>query len=351
MQKLQTMLSEDCFRESYQKRLIKSDNKEKDNKGVDHYVETNIKINAVNIMNIGVYLSIVAGTLVAAGFSYFYGHKHPHFSSAAFMFTLSSILYSYALRLNVGPQLDFNFRIMVICEGVSFTVNTLAQAVMIRVLSIDPILSFGAAKLLSSFVLVVAYLLLTMKRPEYTSSLALSRLCGSHSGGFLLPNTIKFSMSVAYNSLLNEFFDQTYFVVFASDADYLGELNLIKGFGSLFVRFIYTPINNVTYNLYAKIHTESSIRAPPGRRQELARKMTGIVSVVLFAYTTLSCFFFFYGWFTAQCFLSLVFGQVWVGPVGFESPADFRQGVSPVHPRHSRHGGGEQPGGVREERF
>jgi Rft protein len=264
-------------------------------------------------MNLGVYVTAVLGSVIAMAYIHFYGYKNPYFGHAVPLYTLGSILSSYSFRLNVDPQLDFNFNTMVYAEAASFTGNTLIQAALIRLFGIDPILSFGLANFGSGVILVVVFKILALRHPHYTSSLWPKPLTSVK--GYLLPNTLKFSLSLAYNALLNDFFDQTYFVVFASSATYLGEFNLIRGFGSLFIRFIYMPINNVTYNLYSKLYSDAMKADSKAKTEAELKKIAAIVKMVVFLYANLTYFLLFYGAHTSKVFLSLMFGSKWVTPV------------------------------------
>jgi hypothetical protein len=315
MSKLQTMLSEDCFREGYQKRLIQSGGSEEAvEPGAG--IEAKIQTSARNLMNLGVYISAAVGPLVALGFHALYGDKHPQFGAGLALFTLGSVFKSYALRLNVDPQLDFNFTIMVFAEALGFSFNTMLQAYLIRWRAVDPILAFGLANAASGAVQALAFLAYFWATGKYSSSLGLvpiSRV--GEPRKYLLPNTLRFSVSLAYNSLLNEFFDQTYFVIFASADSYLGELTLIRGFGSLFVRFLFMPINNVAYNLYSKLYLESLRETERARKCDLLHKLMLILKTILTLLTSISLFFLVYGWRTSDFVLGALFGKNWVNPV------------------------------------
>lgn len=263
-------------------------------------------------MNIGVYITIVLGSVIGIIYCYFYGYKHTQFCNAVILYTLGSIFEAYIFRLNVDPQLEFNFNAMVFSEGAALTANTIVQAVLIRVLNWDPVLSFGIANCSSCFLHVVVFKLLCRKHPNYTTSLSLQYL--SNGTDFLLPNTLKFSLSLAYNALVNDFFDQTYFVIFASTASYLGELHLIRGFGSLFIRFIYMPVNNVTYNLYSKLYSDASQMSESSGKKQLS-KISAIVQMVVLVYSRLTYFMLAYGYHTSHVVLSLIFGSNWVNEV------------------------------------
>jgi hypothetical protein len=164
---------------------------------------------------------------------------------------------------------------------------------------------------------------------------------------------MKFALSLGYNALLNDFFDQTYFVIFASTAKYLGDLNLIRGFGSLFIRFMYMPINNVTYNLYAQLWTDS-LKAKEQDKLTESRasvsKILAVVKMVVFLYSRLTYFMLAYGVFTAKVFLSLLFGSVWVTEVT-RLYKDFYQRFPSVHRCGAWYGSVDQPRGFRQERL
>lgn len=316
LNKLQTLLSEDCFREGYQKRLIKS--REDDHVlETDESVEAKIRTSARNLMNLGVYSTATLGPLIALGYYAFYGDKHPHFGNGLALFSIGAIFRSYALRLNVDPQLDFNFTIMVFSEALGFSCNTLLQAYFIRWAKLDPILSFGLANAASGGIQTLTFLMYFWTARRYSFSLVLAPISRSNEPRtYLLPNTLRFSLSLAYNSLLNEFFDQTYFVVFASTDSYLGELTLIRGFGSLFVRFLFMPINSVAYNLYSKLFLESLKQTDRAAQRELLRKLLLILKTILMLLSSISLFFLVYGWWTADFVLGVLFGKNWVDPVG-----------------------------------
>lgn len=129
---------------------------------------------------------------------------------------------------------------------------------------------------------------------------------------YLLDNSISFSLSLVYNVVLNDFFDQTYFVFFASQETFLGALSLIRGFGSIFIRFVHGPINNVSYNLYSKLYLESQKRDSEKESRELVEKMEAFLKMVITVYSSLSYFLFCYGFHSAEVFLSLVCGSQWV---------------------------------------
>ena len=266
-------------------------------------------------MSIGVYITIVVGAFLGFGFNHFYGHKHKHFGNAIALYTLGSIFEGYFLRLNVDSQLEFKFEAMIVAEAASFTINTFTQAGLIRIINLDPILSFGIANFFSFFMQAVVFWIATRKQTSYTSSLILTKIDQER---YLLPNSLKFAFSLAYNALMNDFFDQTYFVIFASGANYLGNLNLIRGFGSLFIRFLYVPINNVTYNLYAQLWTDALKSKEDDKlaaAQASVSKMLAVAKMVVFVYSRLTYFMLVYGVFTADVFLSILFGHVWVTEV------------------------------------
>lgn len=263
-------------------------------------------------MNIGIYMTISLGAIIGLIFCYFYSDKHANFRKAIFLYSMGSVFESIVFRLSVDPQLEFDFNAMVISEGAAFTANTILQAILIRLMVWDPVLSFGIANCTSCFLHVVAFKLLCKSQPHYSNSLALKLL--SDGKNYLLPNTMKFSFSLAYNALVNDFFDQTYFVIFASAATYLGELHLIRGFGSLFIRFIYMPVNNVTYNLYSKLYSDASKMPAANARQNFV-KMSTIVQMVVLIYSRLTYFMLAYGFHTSHVVLSLIFGSKWVDSV------------------------------------
>ena len=268
-------------------------------------------------MNLGVYATASLGPLVALGYYAFYGDKHPQFAAGLALFSLGSVFRSIALRLNVDPQLDFNFNVMVISEALGFSCNTLLQAYFIRWLQTDPILSFGLANAASGGIQALAFLAYFSATRRYSFSVLLTPISGEgEARRYLLPNTLRFSLSLAYNSLLNEFFDQTYFVVFASTDAYLGELTLIRGFGSLFVRFLFMPINSVAYNLYSKLYLESLKQTDRDAQRDLQRKQLLILKTILTLLSSISLFFLVYGWRTADFVLGVLFGKNWVSPVG-----------------------------------
>lgn len=269
-------------------------------------------------MNIGVYLTAGIGSIIGLIYNYFYGGKHEYMGTSIALYTLGSVFSSYAFRLTVDPQLDFNFGIIVISEGAGFTVNTFAQAFFIRLMGTDPVLSFGLANLISSSVQVLCCLYYTKKHSNYTSSILLKEFKDvDGKKKYLLDNSLKFSFSLAYNALLNDFFDQTYFVIFASNEPFLGELTLIRGFGSLFIRFLYMPINSVTYNLYSKLFVESQKHKIDEKEKDYILKIVTIVKMVIFIYSNLTYFFLIYGYATSEVVLDLLFGSKWVNPVSF----------------------------------
>lgn len=267
-------------------------------------------------MNLGVYFTVIIGSIIGIVYNYFYGYKHPYFATAALLYSLGSILTSYAMRLNVDPQLDFNFNIMVVSEALGFTVNTFTQAILIRLLHVDPILSFGLAAFASGLVQAATFLIFLQRNPQYSAGVMLELFKdGDEKERYFAPNSLKFTASLAYNTLLNDFFDQTYFVIFAPNATFLGELTLIRGFGSLFVRFVFMPINNVTYNLYSKLYLESMKASSPQKSQTLVSKIIAIANMVIFLYSNLTYFLLAYGIPTSLVFLRIIFGQKWVNQV------------------------------------
>lgn len=317
LHKLQTMLTEDCFRESYQKRVIKTDSSSEMTAHEVKKIETNILLSARNLMNIGVYITCLLGFIVGYGYDYLYGDKHSYFGITTILYSLGSVFSAYASRLNVDPQLDFNFNISIYAEAFYFTSNTVLQALLIRVLGVDALLSFGLANFLSNALQVVSLLYLMRKHRQYSSNLALVPFHDNKTGQqvYLLPNSLKFGLSLAYNAFCNDFFDQTYFVFFASDADFLGEFSLIRGFGSIFIRFIYMPVNSVTYNLYGKMFLEALKQTDEDQSKRIIHKIVTIVEMVLTFYSSITCFMLCYGSYTADVYLRLLFGDKWVNDV------------------------------------
>ncbi len=312
------MLTEDCFRESYQKRIIKTNDTSSDLSSVNvHKTERNILLSARNLMNVGVYITCVLGFVVGYIYYHLYGDKHDYFGTTIVLYSIGSVCSAYSARLNVDPQLDFNFNMTVYAEAVYFTSNTFLQALFIRVLGVDALLSFGLSNFLSNFLQVLILLFLMRKHTNYSSYLTLKSFTDNSTDKqqYLLNNSLKFGLSLAYNSFTNDFFDQTYFVFFASDSDFLGDFSLIRGFGSIFIRFIYMPINAVTYNLYGKMFLESLKHIDDDSSKRIVHKIVSIVEMVLTFYSSITLFMLCYGMFTADVYLRLLFGDKWVNDV------------------------------------
>ena len=158
-------------------------------------------------MIIGVYITAGLGLVLGSLYSFFYGDTHKYFSRGAALYSVGSVMNAYSMRLNVDPQMDFNFNIMVVADAAYFTTNTFAQAILIRLTTTDPLLSFGLAKCLASIVQIAVQFLFLAKIPTYTSNIRLQKFDDGGKSVYLLPNTIKFGLSLAYNALLNDFFD------------------------------------------------------------------------------------------------------------------------------------------------
>lgn len=126
-------------------------------------------------MNIGVYITAGLGIVLGSLYSFFYGGKHDYFSRGAALYSIGSVLNAYSMRLNVDPQMDFNFNIMVVADAAYFTTNTFAQAILIRLTPVDPLLSFGLAKCLASLVQIAIQFVFLSKNRAYTSSIKLER--------------------------------------------------------------------------------------------------------------------------------------------------------------------------------
>lgn len=267
-------------------------------------------------MNIGLYFTLLGGLLIASAYSYCFGSIHKYFVPSALLYTLGSVSYSYSVRLNVDRQLDFDYSLMVTSEIAGFTAKTLLQAVFIRLLGIDPILSFGIATAVAGFVHIVPFLLTakTIDSSVWLIPLETEKV-QKWPDRYLLPNTLKFGVYLAYTALLNDFFDNSFFVLFGADLVYLGAMTLIRGFGSLFSRFIFAPINNITYNLYAKLILEASQQQTGGDKAAILDKLKAIIRTLALTYTTLIYFFLLYGSQTSEVLLSFLFGSQWVTPV------------------------------------
>lgn len=289
-------------------------------------------------MNLGVFLTATLGILITAIYSYFYGDKHQYFTTTVFLYSIGSLCSAYCYRLNVDPQLEFNFSPSAYSEAISLSVNNFGQAILIAVIGLDPILSIGLATFLSGLVQVGSvfwYFYLhngKMPNEKYSRSLLLQKFEYREKQLYLLPGSIKFSLSLAYNALINDFLDQTYFVFFASNESFLGPLTLIRGFGSIFVRFLFMPVNEVTYNLYAKLYsqekltkasdavsTTSKTTETDQRPQESPKSaiptILSILGMLLWVYTSLCLFLLSYGLSNSRTALTLLFGKKWVDPV------------------------------------
>ena|SRR3990167_4443697 len=274
-------------------------------------------------MNMGVFLTMGLGMLITVVFGHFYGDKHEYLTTAVFLYSVGSLCSAYCSRLNVDPQLEFNFSPAAYSEAFSLSTNNISQGLLIAVFGLDPILSFGLAHMMAGlgqvcWVLVTFYRMkLADKKNTYTVSLKLEPFEFQGTQHYLLPGSIKFSLSLAYTALVNDFLDQTYFVVFASQESFLGELTLIRGFGSIFVRFIYMPINEVTYNLYAKLYSQYKLEKAAGdsKDNQAFSTIQSIVKMIFWIYSTLCLFFLVYGTYNSPTALTLLFGSKWVNPV------------------------------------
>ena len=279
-------------------------------------------------MVIGVYLTLVISVLSWLGFVYFFGHLHEHFSLAALCYSIGSILSSYSFKLNVDHQLGFRFEAQVVAEAIGFTVNTFSQAFLIKVMRIDSVLSFGISNILFylSKTLVFAYFSRVKYRGEgFDLSLSIVKMNRKDKQVYLSEGTLWFSAQLAYNTLLIDFFDQLYFLIFVDDAVLIGELTLIRGFGNMIIRFVYGPIGDITYNLYAKMKTEAEKSYLGGegegekeeekRGEDIYKRMVSIVQLTMFIFSNINYFVFAYSYNTCETWLDMFFGQNWVNSV------------------------------------
>jgi Rft protein len=274
-------------------------------------------------MNIGVYLTWTLGLLVTGLYGRLYGDKHPYFTTAVALYSVGSLCSAYCSRLNVDPQLQFDFAPSAYSEAVSLSANNFIQVFMIALWGADPILSFGFAMFCSGIIQVFCILALFYSHNascaagnKYRLSLALQSFEYQGKRLYLLPGTIEFSASLAYTALINDFLDQTYFVVFASGENFLGELTLIRGFGSIFVRFLYMPVNEVTYNLYAKLYSQFKLQKLSDSKDDSDfRTILSILKILIWMYTTLCLFLLVYGASNSFSALTILFGSKWVNPV------------------------------------
>lgn len=315
LNKLQTFITEDCFRETYQKRIIDKDN----SGGKGNREDKDILTASRNLMIFGVYITAIVGVISAAGYILVFGHKHPYFSHAVIGYTLGSLFSAYTFKINVDHQLSFSFEVFVVAEGIGFTVNTLLQTALIKGLGMDPVLTFGVTNAASNFSKIIVFVYYSWYRKanpsdQYDLSLSLQPLSlqGDTESRYLLPNTLSFAWKLAYNTLLVDFFDQLYFIIFVKDDKLIGELTLIRSFGNLMIRFLYAPVGDITYNLYAKMIVESRKSITPEEKTTIITKMVRIVQGVVFIFAFLNYFIFAYGLYTADTALLLCFGNKWV---------------------------------------
>ena len=134
--------------------------------------------------------------------------------------------------------------------------------ILIITFKVDPILSFGICNAVSNLSRVLTFLLYNMFKSSdipLNLSLRLQKVkdLSSDRAIYLLPGSLRFAVQLAYSTLLVDFFDQLYFIIFVTDTRVIGELTLIRGFGNLIIRFLYAPIGDITYNLYSKLILEA----------------------------------------------------------------------------------------------
>lgn len=255
----------------------------------------------------------------ALGFQYCFGHVHPYFGYGIVGYTVGSILSAYAFKLNVDHQLAFEYGVTVVVEGTGFTTNTLVQAFLISYADIDPVIAFGISNAASNLMKVIVYLYYSWKSDkdyECDISLSLKAVTENDEQVYLYSGTLTFAGNLAFNTLLVDFFDQLYFIIFVQDQRVIGQLTLIRSFGNLMIRFLYGPVGDVTYNLYSKMISEmrmdsSNIKS----RHKIATKMISILQSCLSLFAFLNYFIFCYSYGTASVILRWCFGDQWVTEV------------------------------------
>lgn len=272
-------------------------------------------------MAIGVYFTFAISALSALGFHVWFGGVHPNFGWGVLGYTFGSIFSAFAFKLNVDHQLAFEYEVAVAAEGLSFTVNTFLQALLIGWLDLDPVIAFGIANASSNLAKALVFLYYSCRANRgYQCEIGLA-LKTTHENGrdvYLLEGTLAFAANLAFNTLLVDFFDQLYFIIFVPDQRVIGELSLIRSFGNLMIRFLYGPVGDVTYNLYAKMFADLKLSGSnPGLQSQLASKLASILESCLALFAFLNYFVFLYSFGTASYFLRLCFGPAWASEVQF----------------------------------
>ena len=276
-------------------------------------------------MTIGVYLTVAICIISGCGYIKYFGSIHPNFALGVVGYSVGSVLSTYAYKLNVDHQLNFNYQPTIVAETISFTLNTVCQVLLIKVVGLDSVLSFGLINSIYYLaqVLVMLYYSTMKARPDQDIDLGLwlkPYIDGQGKSRYLFDGALWFSSQLAYNTLLVDFFDQTFFIIFVQSKLVLGELTLIRGFGNLIIRYIYGPVGDITYNLYSKINVECKNAHSDALVRDGISRMVSIVQGVMFVFAFLNYMIFVYSFNTCETWLLLFFGEKWVNPVGFGHP-------------------------------
>lgn len=232
MTNLQTFLVKDCLREASQKRS---------SEGVSTLTS---RKSSRNLIVFGFYFTIVLTIVLFTGFSYFYSSMHRFFILSCAFFSLSSILQIYGEACLVYPILDFNYNISALSESVGFTVNTLLQFGLIRLLDIDACLAFGISIIISSLVRIGIIIYMCKREHDYPVGLTLEKIqFVKGKNGFVLPEMATMAKQVSFISFLASFTDQFYVSLFLKNTSFIGKIALIKNFSNVVIRFIFSPID------------------------------------------------------------------------------------------------------------
>lgn len=198
-------------------------------------------------MIFGLYFTIIVAVILSIVFVYLYSYLHTSITYSILIFGICGIIDSLCETLNVSAVLDFNYKILTISEAVGFTANTFVQFFLIRMINVDPVLSFGLSALVSRIFRILVYL--TYYKREYKIDLNLSTFEYKGKEIYVFPDTKKLALQLSYLPLISNYGDQFYFMFFLAGKRFVGELSLIKSLGALFTRFVFSPVD-VSYLFY-----------------------------------------------------------------------------------------------------
>jgi oligosaccharide translocation protein RFT1 len=193
--------------------------------------------------------------VITLSIAYLYGDLNPYFAHSCVLHGIAALIEGAAEPLAVQFVLSFNYAVPAQAETIAVFIKTLALYLLCITAEMQPLLAFGYSQIVfSSLYALIIY--------WHSSAKLIDAFCPTKisKGTYIQPEMKtmggQFTLMALMKFMLQEM-EKIVVVAFRKDdIKVSAEFSLVSHIGAFVPRFLYSPIEEVSYNLFSKLSSE-----------------------------------------------------------------------------------------------